>query len=472
MVHSNSNILIAFVAIFSPIICTQQQNVKIAIIGGGIGGTSCAYFLNEMFGEKADIFIYEGNKIGGRLATVSMTDGNEYETGGSIIHERNKYMTDFVKDLGLQRRPPSSNERLGLYNGKDFDFIQSDYYLMNVIKMLWRYGYSTVKLQRFISKMLDKFDRIYGLQKEGRAFDNVEDLVAAMNPEFLTYLNVSVKDGYVEKERFSQKIVNELVQASLRCNYGQTVKVPEFVGSVSMAGMDGALWCVSGGNRRVAERLLDESNAKLIEAFALSVSMKQFGYVVATATSNDTYDYVVIATPLSQNQRIPLNFDNLPTQISRNGEYHRTVSTLVLGKLNKKKFPKFADDEGAIIINTNDDDFFNSIGNLQGINGKENHRAWKVFSKKPLTSNEMNILFENHTEVKIIDWLAYPHYVLPHQQMSFSLAPRLYHINAIEWAASAMEMSCIGAKNVALLIRRDHGNWQQTNSMKRSVEEL
>lgn len=32
-----------------------------------------------------------------------MSDGNEYETGGSIIHERNKYMSDFVKDLGNLR---------------------------------------------------------------------------------------------------------------------------------------------------------------------------------------------------------------------------------------------------------------------------------------------------------------------------------------------------------------------------------
>lgn len=64
-------------------------------------------------------------------------------------------------NLGLERRPPSSkNERLGLYNGNGFDFLESEYYFMNVMKMLWRYGYSTVKLQSFIGKMLDKFDRL------------------------------------------------------------------------------------------------------------------------------------------------------------------------------------------------------------------------------------------------------------------------------------------------------------------------
>lgn len=77
-----------------------KQILFLAIIGGGIGGTSCAFFLEEIFKEKAEIHVYEGNKIGGRLATASMSDGNEYETGGSIIHGRNKYMSDFVRDLG------------------------------------------------------------------------------------------------------------------------------------------------------------------------------------------------------------------------------------------------------------------------------------------------------------------------------------------------------------------------------------
>lgn len=74
-----------------------------AIVGGGIGGTSCAYFLNEIFKEEAEIHVYEGNKIGGRLATASLSDGNEYETGGSIIHQSNKYMSDFVRNLGNLR---------------------------------------------------------------------------------------------------------------------------------------------------------------------------------------------------------------------------------------------------------------------------------------------------------------------------------------------------------------------------------
>lgn len=314
--------------------------------------------------------------------------------------------------------------------------------------------------------------RIYDLQKNGHTFENVHNLLAAMDPNFVNYLNVSVHDAFVNDEGFSEKIVNELVQASLRCNYGQTVNVHEFVGSVSMAGMGGKLWNVNGGNRRVPERLLEESKAKLIEDAVISVMNNQSKFTLSTSTASDTYDYVVIATPLSENQRIPMKFNNFPIPITGIGEYHRTVSTLVVGTLKKSKFPEFGDGSSAIILNTNDDDFFNSIGNIQGINGAIGHNVWKVFSKKPLTDNEIEELFESHTEVKVIDWLAYPRYVLPYEPRSFVLAPRLYHINAIEWAASAMEMSCIGAKNVALLIRQNSGKTEGPPETKKAHVEL
>ena len=55
------------------------------------------------------------------------------------------------------------------------------------------------------------------------------------------------------------------------------------------------------------------------------------------------------------------------------------------------------------------------------------------------------------TDVK--DWQAYPHYHPPEHFPSFILDDGVYYINTIEKAASAMEMSVIGAKNVALLTK-------------------
>jgi len=68
-------------------------------------------------------------------------------------------VTNFIKS-GLQKRiSVFKNERLGLYNGKDFDFIENDNHLINLMNILWRYGYSIKRLQEFINNMLDRFER-------------------------------------------------------------------------------------------------------------------------------------------------------------------------------------------------------------------------------------------------------------------------------------------------------------------------
>lgn len=64
-------------------------------------------------------------------------------------------------------------------------------------------------------------------------------------------------------------------------------------------------------------------------------------------------------------------------------------------------------------------------------------------------------------KVKVLDWLAYPKYS-PNERPnlgSFVLSPQLYHVNAVELSASAMEMSAIAAKNVANLA---HADWTGT----------
>ncbi len=64
-------------------------------------------------------------------------------------------------------------------------------------------------------------------------------------------------------------------------------------------------------------------------------------------------------------------------------------------------------------------------------------------------------IFLRRDETVVADWLAYPDYDVRQRAsidgLSFELHPGLYYINAIEWAASALEMSAVGAKNVANL---------------------
>ncbi len=67
-----------------------------------MGGTSCAYFLRQLFSESGsgvNATVFELGVVGGRAATVKMA-GHEYEVGGSVIHPQNKIMLDLVQELG------------------------------------------------------------------------------------------------------------------------------------------------------------------------------------------------------------------------------------------------------------------------------------------------------------------------------------------------------------------------------------
>lgn len=79
----------------------KKPSFNIAIIGSGIGGSSSAYFARKLFGSRANIDVYEASdRIGGRLGVVEIA-GRFYESGGSVIHPKNLYMSSFVRELGM-----------------------------------------------------------------------------------------------------------------------------------------------------------------------------------------------------------------------------------------------------------------------------------------------------------------------------------------------------------------------------------
>ena len=78
--------------------------------------------------------------------------------------------------------------------------------------------------------------------------------------------------------------------------------------------------------------------------------------------------------------------------------------------------------------------------------------VFRLFSHQPLSDEFLKTMFSSMESLTVKDWLAYPEYHLEDNLGDFELDDGLYYINNIEKAASAMEMSVIGAKNVANLI--------------------
>jgi prenylcysteine oxidase/farnesylcysteine lyase len=230
------------------------------------------------------------------------------------------------------------------------------------------------------------------------------------------------------------------------------------------------MWCVSEGNKKIPQRLLKRANVNLIKSKVSAISIhptEHFTrYELVSDVHKNIYDIVILAAPLHDGIA-DISFVGFNESITEFPDhYHRTVATFVRGLPHFTKFGyqtlhQFPD----IVLSTNNKVFFNSMGKIHPIHkyastykDKQELSVWKVFSQRHLTENEMNELFVSHEEVRVVDWkAAYPHYSSSQVNLpSFRLANQLYYVNAIELAASAMEMLAIGGRNVALLA---HNEW-------------
>lgn len=71
--------------------------------------------------------------------------------------------------------------------------------------------------------------RIYDFQSQGMAFTTVEDLLRAMDEQFVNYTRISARTMFKDAG-LSDLFIDELVTGALRDNYGQTPDVHGFVG--------------------------------------------------------------------------------------------------------------------------------------------------------------------------------------------------------------------------------------------------
>lgn len=189
----------------------------------------------------------------------------------------------------------------------------------------------------------------------------------------------------------------------------------------------------------------------------------KLSYTTQAEIASDIYDIVVIATPLQQNINPGISFLGFEPKLPEiTGSYHTMVASIVHGYLNCTYFG-FSDPKlfpfTSVLTTETADLFFNSASSIcpvnisTGFRRKQPHeaRVYKVFSPKPLEKDELKTLFKSYYSVQVIEWKAYPRYGSSQEMPPMILHDNLYYLNGIEWAASAMEMSSVTAKNIALL---------------------
>ncbi|KAM3659328.1 prenylcysteine oxidase 1-like [Ammospiza maritima maritima] len=472
--------LLLLAALCPPALSLRHGPSKIAVVGGGISGSAAAYFLRQKFGRSVQLHVLEKAALGGRLDTLDV-EGASYEAGGSVIHPLNLHMKHFVQELGL-----SANTLLGspsgVYNGEEFVFEESSWSFINRPKLLWHYGLNPLRMSMWVEDILDKFMRIYRYQMHDYAFSSNERLLHALGgDDFARLLNQSI-DEAMQKAGFSQKFINQVVCPAMRFAYGQGVTVNGFVGALLSAWLESGLWSVKGGNKLVCSGLIYSSKAEVIPGTVVSIEPKtrhqrggdtvklyEVTYNTSSGLTGDTYDIVVIAAPLGR-KMANITFRNFDPPIPEfPNPFQQIFTTLVHGRLNTSFFG-YQDPQdfhlGAVFTTDNPKLFFNSVSLEPSVGDTGTGETlplpsavWKVFSNEELSKEQLNLLFSSYDSVKVKPWLAYPQYSAPERLPPIVLHERLYYLNGLERAASAMEMSAIAARNAALLaFHRWHGH--------------
>ncbi|XP_004451021.1 prenylcysteine oxidase-like isoform X2 [Dasypus novemcinctus] len=449
---------------------------RIAVVGAGIGGAAVAHFLQQHFGPRVQIDVYEKGTIGGRLATISVNK-QHYESGAASFHSLSLHMQDFVKLLGLRHRREVVG-RSAIFGGEHFVLEETDWYLLNLFRLWWHYGISFLRLQMWVEEVMEKFMRIYKYQAHGYAFSGVEELLSSLGESaFVNMTQRSVAESLLQVG-VTQRFIDDVVSAVLRASYGQSAAMPAFAGAMSLAGAQGSLWSVEGGNKLVCSGLLKLTKANVIHATVTAVTLHssegkalyQVGYENEGGHGSDFYDIVVLAAPLHlDNSSRSIAFEGFspPTEDAQ-GSFQPTVVSLVHGYLNSSYFgfpdPKLFPFTN--ILTTDFPSFFYALDNICPVNVSANFRrkqpqeaaVWRVQSPRPLFRTQLKTLFRSYYSVQTAEWQAHPLYGSRSALPRFALHDQLFYLNALEWAASSVEAMAVAAKNVALLA---YNRWYQ-----------
>lgn len=217
------------------------------------------------------------------------------------------------------------------------------------------------------------------------------------------------------------------------------------------------------------------------------------------------YDIVIIAAPLTGDQEFPIEFVNLPENLEFPGGYQTTHVTFIKADIKPKYFGLHESLDDIFSCNATKT-MISVVGKVSSVNASDKNGSsiWKIFSRKPLKTDLIHEMFSNvrdphhsyfrqsknvsvqliliffsHLQViekKTLAWKAYPHYLSNTHHSSFKLYDALYHVNAIEWVGSAMEMSAISGRNVAILAYNDflqkHGLMQHKEASKDTPKRL
>ncbi|KAK9839631.1 hypothetical protein WJX81_001751 [Elliptochloris bilobata] len=421
-------------------------------------------------GASVHLDVFEAsNTVGGRTQFFHY-ENQTYELGASILHEQNQYFRDYADKLAKEDGAPTQRAAMrdggpaAVYDGRRFVFNESDWTVVNLYNIMRRYGLSYFWLRSAPRSMLQRYLRLYELEREGRAYETPEALLGAVGLHKATQRSLRAElKARVGVGKGAQRLAAELVAGINHVQYNQGNDINAFAGMVSLLPtIDGRLFRLEKGNARLPAALLGASGANVTRARVteiarqrdgtFSLSLRPGGRSAADEAEEVVGGYaaVVLATPLERSGGLCLKGVG---PAPRERRFQRTVTTFVRGRLDPAYFGVARLPAEYILTAEGAGTPFSVISRLRTF--VDGSRLYKLFSAAPMADAQLAALFRNASRVAEHDWAAaYPVFGAPEGFAPFQLAEGLMYVSAWENAASAMEMAAVAARNCALLVQR------------------
>lgn len=441
----------------------KDQKLNVGIIGGGIAGSSNAYFLNKFLDKDVEITLYEKQReFGGRTKSHYMADGTRLDIGGTSIIMENRYGVEFTKMCKVSFAPKLNTERLVLWDEekKKIVFQESENQGLTIANVLLKYHLKMFSAKREVNLMLQKFLKVYHLQDKLETFNSLKEFMDKIG--LYSYTQTTFDKFIQQNSLFGQQFWRDFLVPILRVNYNQNSQATAFVSMVSSAAIVSDFETLDQGTDSLSRCLVSQAkpNVKMnstitrIEKRELDylVTYKEFGSEGCKEyTSN--HDIIVLGVPIELSN---IEFINIKIPTYKR-EYVKVHTTFVTGNLNLKRFnlePSQSIVYSVITTGENETNFY-SIALTDFT--KSGDTIYKIFSKNEVTESE---LYDYFSEFKWVhrDWFyAYPKYynlTTEKDWHDIEFDTNIYEINSMESIVSTIETEIISSKNIALLITK------------------
>ena len=421
--------------------------VSLAIVGGGIGGCSAAYFARKYLPDSKITLYDVRDRIGGRILTNKEGSQNR-ELGAAFFNAANMTICELVKERGLSIEKIEESKDFAIWNGSEILFKSNTKEILTLLKLVSRYKLSLPKMIFILNEAKKKIIDFY---EEGKA-----------NPTELETLFESVGLNKWYKEQFDESLVkmgigrgfiDDIITPITRILYSQNADLGGFAGLASIIGVyGGSIYRLAEGNSVLPKSLVEASDSKVkLGRKVKGIEKTSSGsYRVSVGKEALIFDGVIIAVPL---EMADIEFEDVSKQKWEPQQYQRVYQRVMQGFVDYSYFGLEGSKVPYKILTTAEAD---PITHVTIQNSTKGESLLSIASIEPLKNDVLSEIFENGETVLEHDWsAAYPIFKPIERLPPTRLDERLMYINSIDSAASSLESSAFSALNAIKLLRDD-----------------